>query len=128
MIQIDAVFNVSAEKLFTAWLDSDQHTAMTGGTAQVSSVPNDEFTAWDGYIEGVNLQVEFPVRIIQTWRTTEFDFTDEDSLLTLEFEVIDENQTRLRLLHERLPEGSDAQYAQGWRDHYFTPMQAYFKA
>lgn len=54
---------------------------MTGGEAEISNKINEAFTAWDGYIEGTNVQLEPNKRIIQSWRTSEFDETDEDSQL-----------------------------------------------
>src|SRR4051794_16743674 len=37
--------------VFSAFLDSSGHTAMTGGKAQITDRVGDAFSAWDGYIQ-----------------------------------------------------------------------------
>ena len=76
---LKATFNTSAEKLYTAWLDSEQHAAMIGGDATASDQVGNSFTAWGDYISGKNLELEPHQRIVQSWRTTEFTDEEEDS-------------------------------------------------
>ena len=110
--------------MYAAWLDSEKHTIMTGGKAEVTDVIGATFLAWDGYIEGINLELEPGKRILQHWRTSEFEDTDEDSLLEVLLEAEGES-TRITIRHSNLPEHG-MQYKQGWVDAYFTPMQVYF--
>jgi hypothetical protein len=127
---------------------------MTGGGAEVSDKTGEAFEAWDGYISGVNLELEPPstpqgengrqksgvefaaqtprqsgaaalhARILQAWRTVEFADDEEDSLVEIRLEAV-EDGTRLTLHHSQLP-AHGAQYEQGWIDNYFEPMKAYF--
>jgi activator of HSP90 ATPase len=123
-ITLTEVFAVPPAVLYAAWLDSAQHSAMTGGAAECSELPGASFTAWDGYISGQNLELVPHEKIVQAWRTEEFDESDEDSLLTLTLRAVEEG-TALTLIHTEIPEGQ-TQYAQGWVDHYFLPMKDYF--
>lgn len=77
-------FLVAPNIIYTAWLDSNLHTKMTGGKANCSVNVGDTFSTWNGYIEGKNLELKPNKKIVQSWRTTEFFKDDEDSLLTLE--------------------------------------------
>lgn len=113
------------EQVYTAWLDSAAHAAMTGGSAQVSAKAGESFEAWDGYITGTNLELEPGARILQAWRTTEFADDEKDSRLEILLEPA-EGGCRLTLHHSNLP-AHGAQYEQGWIDNYFAPMQAYFE-
>jgi activator of HSP90 ATPase len=97
---------------------------MTGSPADVSSVVGESFEAWDGYITGKNLELEYPKRIFQQWRTVEFDDSDEDSYLEILFEA-EGTGTRVTIIHTNLPDHG-MQYRQGWIDAYFVPMQEYF--
>jgi len=121
---VSDVIPAPPEEVYVAWLDSKEHTSMTGGQARVSSVVGDTFEAWDGYIEGKNLELEFPRRILQQWRTSEFEETDKDSLLEIKLDPV-EGGTRVTIRHSALPEHG-MQYQQGWIDSYFIPMKAYF--
>ena len=122
--EVSEVIPGEPEKLYMAWLNSEEHTNMTGSAAKVSNVVGGEFEAWDGYIEGVNLELEFPNRIVQRWRTTEFSDDEPDSRLEIRFSQ-EENGTRITIRHSELPEHG-MQYKQGWIDAYFTPMRDYF--
>lgn len=112
------------ERVYEAWLDSDEHSGMTGSPAVVGVDVGDEFTAWSGYIQGKNLELEPGRRILQSWRTSEFQSSEEDSLLEVLLEPSGE-ATRITVRHSNLPEHG-MHYQQGWVDSYFTPMKEYF--
>jgi len=124
-IELRQVFKVKPFEIYDAWLDSIQHSKMTGGLAKCSNKIGGTFTAWDGYIQGVNIDLKPNEEIIQTWRTSEFDENDEDSKLVIRLKEL-ENGTELALLHSNIPEGQ-TQYSLGWLEHYFTPMENYFE-
>ena len=114
----------SPEEIYSAWLDSTGHSKMTGSPAIVSRLVGERFEAWDGYIQGENLELESKVRIVQSWRTTDFDEKDEDSVLEILLKA-HENGTLVTIRHSHLPKYG-MQYLQGWIDYYFTPMKEYF--
>lgn len=116
----------SVEEVYAAWVDSEGHSAMTGSPAHVTANVGEKFEAWDGYIRGTNLEIEPPRRILQSWRTIEFENSDEDSLLEVVLEPSTVG-TKVTIRHSKLPDHG-MQYQQGWRDSYFTPMKQYFGA
>ncbi|MFN2195915.1 MAG: SRPBCC domain-containing protein [Anaerolineales bacterium] len=123
--EISTLIPATAGQIYDAWLDSEAHTRMTGGKAQVSAQVGGEFTAWDGYIHGKNLALEPGRRILQAWRTADFAEDDEDSLLEVIFEP-EADGTRVRLRHSHLPDEDGSGYEQGWVLNYFEPMKDYF--
>ena len=122
--EVSAVIPAKPETIYKAWLDSKEHTAMTGGEATASAEVDGEFTAWDNYISGRNVELEAGKRIVQSWRTTQFTEEEADSQIELFFEDHEEG-CHLRLLHTKLPAHGE-QYRTGWVNHYFNPMKAYF--
>jgi uncharacterized protein YndB with AHSA1/START domain len=74
---------VTAKRLYKAWLNGKEHSAFTGARATVVPKVGGRHTAWDGYIEGVTLELEPHRRIVQSWRTSEFPEGSEDSRLEL---------------------------------------------
>ena len=116
--RISVSIMASAAKVYKTWLSSKGHTEMTGSKANINDLPGSKYTAWDGYIQGENLELESNKRILQTWRTSEFKASQEDSLLEIEFIEIDKNSCKLILEHSNL-EDKDSQYKQGWKEHYF---------
>lgn len=124
VVELKRTFAASPSELYSAWLDSDKHSAMTGGAAECSNQVGAAHSAWDGYITGKNLELTPHSEIVQSWRTSEFASTDEDSRLVVRFEEVD-GGTELTLIHTNIPEGQ-TQYEQGWVEHYFKPMGQYF--
>lgn len=125
-IVLKETFKTNPTELYNAWLDSDIHSEMTGGDASCSAEIGASFSAWDGYITGHNVELIQDQKIVQKWRTSEFEEADEDSLLTIELNHLTDGRTELTLTHTNIPEGQ-TQYLEGWTDHYFIPMQSYFE-
>lgn len=124
-IKMSLALNASPDVLFNAWLDSKAHTEFTGSTAEVDPSAGGKFTAWDGYIYGTTLEIEFPRRIVQAWSTTEFPEGAAPSRLELLIEPAD-GGCQLTLNHTNIPDGQGDDYRQGWLDYYFEPMKEYF--
>lgn len=116
---------IQKEVLFHAWLDSAEHTTFTGSEAVIDPSVGGSFSAWQGYITGTNLELNAPNRILQSWRTTEFEDSDSDSKLEILFESIS-NGTRLTIIHTDIPDGQGDMYREGWEEYYFKPMLDYF--
>ena len=121
---LEASFNCSAKELYNHWLSSDGHTKMTGGEAEIDDQIGSSYSAWDGYITGENLELHPYSKIVQTWRTSEFEDSDENSNLILELED-QADGCLLKLTHTNIPAGQ-TQYLAGWKEHYFEPMTEYF--
>ena len=122
--EVSEVFPAIPENVYAAWISTTEHSRMTGSPAKISAKAGEPFEAWDGYIKGKNLELEPPRRILQLWRTSEFDESDKDSLLEILFES-EGDGTRVTIRHSNLPDHG-RQYRQGWIDAYFLPMMAYF--
>lgn len=126
VIEMNAFFNVAPDTLYAMWLDSKGHEELTGGEADIAAELGYSFTAWDGYIEGEITGLEEGVKVVQTWRTSEFDPTHEDSILEVGF-IPENGGTRFTLNHKNLfSEAEVEKYTLGWQDHYFQPMSELF--
>ncbi|MSQ24854.1 MAG: hypothetical protein EXR49_01020 [Dehalococcoidia bacterium] len=127
-IEVSAILPATPLRVYRAWLDSAQHSAMTGGgAAEIDPAVGGRFTAWDGYISGVTLETDSPRRIVQGWRTTEFAKRVKDSRLAVLVEKA-QGGAKITLRHTEIPKGQGEGYRQGGLDYYLEPMQAYFAA
>jgi uncharacterized protein YndB with AHSA1/START domain len=124
-LRLTARLAAPPERVFDAWMSGAEHGAFTGGGATVEPRVGGRHTAWDGYIEGTTLELARPLRIVQTWRTTEFPEGAADSRLELLLRP-HAGGTELTLQHTGIPRGQGAKYRRGWEEHYFAPMRAYF--
>jgi len=123
---LTAKFPASPKEIYDAWLDSDAHSAMTGGSPTIiSNEVGKPFAAHNANLWGKNLELVPNKKIVQTWRTTGFKSTDEDSQIEVLLEE-DKEGTLLTLKHSNVPE-QEIHVEQGWVSHYFEPMTTYFK-
>jgi uncharacterized protein YndB with AHSA1/START domain len=125
-IDLSVHFSIAAEKLYKAWLDPVHHAAMSyGGEAEFDPRVGGVYTTGDGYITGKFLEIVPGQRLVQTWRTTDFEAGQADSRLELTFADTDDGCT-LRLLHTDLPDDQIENYQSGWLEYYIEPMKLYF--
>lgn len=125
-IKLSLTLPVEPKTLYNAWLSSRKHSDFTKSKATIEKKVGSSFTAHDGYITGTNTLLHMNKRIVQNWRTTDFDENAEDSVLEIQFEKV-EKGTKVILLHSNLPADTGKSYRKGWRDNYFKPMKEYFE-
>jgi len=122
---LTAVIPATPDEIYEAWLDSVAHSEMTGGEANVSGEVGADFSAWDEYITGRNIELVPGERIVQSWRTSEFSDEHADSVVTLTLEPVEEG-TLLTLVHSNVPDEHRSYEEGGWESQYFEPMRVYF--
>jgi activator of HSP90 ATPase len=125
--EIRAEIPATPKEIYTAWLSSEGHSAMTGGAAHVESEVEGVFDAWDGYIHGTNLVLEPYSRIVQSWRSAQFSEEHEDSQIEVVLEPVD-GGTLMTIRHSNVPDDQPGYENGGWDQSYITPMQNYFGA
>ncbi len=125
-VRVSFVVPASPDDVYGAWLDSAAHTAMTGGQrAEIEPRTFGRHMAGDGYVEGVILELDVGRRIVQTWRSTEFQKSSPDSRLEVHFGH-DGGGTRVGIEHEDVPVELADDIEAGWKEFYAEPMRAYF--
>ena len=118
--------SVEPMDIYDALLSGPKHTALTGGGhATGSTKAGGKFTAWDGYIEGKNLELEPGVRILQEWTTSNWPEGAPASHLEWKF-LAKDGGTEVKMTHSNVPASQAASYTQGWIDYYWKPMKVYF--
>jgi len=123
--EISTVLPAAAPRRYEAWLNSNEHAAMTGGGAEIDPVVGGQFSAWDRYITGMTIELGPYRRIVQAWRTVEFPLDASDSRLEIILAEV-AGGTQLTLRHSHIPAGQGASYESDWSDNYFDPMKEYF--
>jgi activator of HSP90 ATPase len=119
-------FNTSAKELYGIYMDPKRHAKVTGAPVKISSKPGSKFTAFGGMLWGSTL-VAIPSKlIVQRWRSENFNKTDLDSILVLEFSQ-EGSEGRIDLVHVNVPEQDHAGVTNGWKKYYWEPLRKYLK-
>lgn len=124
-IKQEVIVPATPVEVYEAFMDAKKHSAFTGSRATCDPRVGGEFTAWDGYISGKNLELEKGKRIVQEWVTTDWPQNYPPSRLELNFKAIKEG-TEISMIHSEVPAEQAEDTEQGWIDFYWEPLKEYF--
>jgi uncharacterized protein YndB with AHSA1/START domain len=126
-IRVSAIVPAPPERVYGAWLDSAEHSAITRSTASIEPWVGGRHSAWGGSIRGTMLELSPNRRIVQSWWASDFPPGSEESRLEVLFEPVP-GGTLLTINHTGLPQGRGHRYEDGWKDFYLDNMRSYFPA
>ena len=107
--------------VYEALMDSKKHAEFTGGKASISRKVGGKFTAFDGYSEGTNVELEPDKKIVQSWRAEDWP-EGHYSQATFALAKV-AGGTKLTFTHVDVPADQYDDIAKGWKDYYWTPMK-----
>ncbi len=113
------------EKVYDAFVNAKTHSEFTGSKATGKPVVGAEFTAWDGYIFGKNLELVKGKKIVQEWKTTDWPEGYGPSRFELTFKKVKEG-TQINMIHSNIPQEQKDELDEGWNEFYWTPLREYF--
>jgi uncharacterized protein YndB with AHSA1/START domain len=124
-VLVSEVIPATRERIFAAWMNSEQHSAFTGEEAIIEPVVGGAHSSFAGYARGITLALDPYRRIVQSWRAREFpaDCGDSTVEITLEETV---GGTLVTLLHTEIPQGHSDRYRDSWLRSYLEPLKRYF--
>ena len=114
------------DEVYQAFIDQKKHSKFTGSKATFDPTVGGEFTAWDGYISGKNLELKDGKRIVQEWQTTEWPKGFPPSRLELTFRKT-KGGTEISMAHSGVPAEQAEDIAQGWNEFYWEPLKKFFE-
>jgi len=120
------IVEATPNEVYDAFMDPKKHSEFTGSEAAGKSNVGGEFTAWDGYIQAKNLELEKGKRTVQEWFTTDWPQNFPSSRLELTFKDLG-GKTEITMVHSEVPKVQEADLKQGWIDFYWEPLKDYFK-
>lgn len=116
--------NTTPKVLFDLYTNSKKHSLSTGADAKISTKTGGSFSAHGGYISGINLHFVKNKLIVQTWRGSNWEKEDEDSIFILLIEPKGKDSI-LNVTHANLPDVHAASIDKGWHDYYWKPWKIF---
>ena len=132
---IRRVIRATPKRLFVAWLDSREHSDITGLAAIVDPAVGGIINALDGLIAGTNIQVEPYHRIVQVWEVASTDIVSFKSRVEIVLSTLmgegaiansHDDGTTITVMHSQLSTGQSLFSPEWWEQTYFGGMDAYF--
>ena len=116
-------FNASPHDVFELLMDSKKHSSFTGSKASISRSKGGKITAYDGYIEGKNIEIVKDKKIVQQWRGSDWK---EGAFSTAEFKFSRKGKgCELVFTQKNVPDENYTSIKQGWIDYYWNPIKEY---
>ncbi len=127
-IKQKVTFALPPNKLFKFYMDEKMHSEITGEKAKISKEIGSSFTAGGKYIKGKMLHIKPNKMIVQTWRGSDWEKSEMDSILILTFSDADDDRTQLEMVHANVPEKYAEELKKGWQEHYWKKWKSYIKS
>lgn len=110
----------SPHQVYELLMDSEKHSAFTGGKAEISREVGGDFTIMGGGLGGKNLELVRDKKIVQSWRSGDWP---EGHYSTVTFLLEEENgETQLSFVQAGVPASAYESINDGWRTYYWGPM------
>ena len=120
-IRQSAVFKATPHQVYETLMDSKKHSQFSGEKASISRKVGVKFTAYDGWIQGRNLELVKDRKIVQLWRGDDWP-KGHFSKATFKFSGKG-NVTRLEFIQEGVPVDVYKDISEGWKEHYWEKMK-----
>lgn len=95
----------------------------SGYAAEMTTIPESEFSLFEGDIIGKNLEFEENKLLRQQWY---FEGEEKDSIVTIQLKI-EKNNTVAELTHTNVPDEVYEEMLEGWKKNYFGALKRFFK-
>lgn len=126
-IKQTATFVASAQEVYEALLDEKKHSAFTSAEAKINKKNKGEFSVYDGYCHGYNIELVKYEKIVQAWHFAEEGWPDDHFSICTFALIQTGNKTKLIFTQTGIPEHKVASLTNGWKDYYWKPLKQFFK-
>ena len=117
-------FAAPPQAVYDLLADSQQRTAMTGRQASIGTGVGDAFSADDGTVQGINVDLVPGKRIVQAWRREDFP-EGVYSMAAVVLTPTPGGGTELVLTHRGVPKALLDSTEAAWREGYWAPMKTW---
>lgn len=108
-------------QVYELLMDEKQHASFTGGETKISRKVGGDFTTFDGWASGKNVELVPDQKIVQTWRADDWP-TGHYSTISIKLLKAPKG-TKLLFTQTDVPAAYAKSIAQGWKDYYWEPMK-----
>jgi uncharacterized protein YndB with AHSA1/START domain len=111
------------EEVYLALTNPATLRLWTGEAAEMSTVPDSEFSLWEESITGKNIEFETNKKIIQEWY---FGDQQVSSIVTIKLHPHKQG-TSVELQHTNIPDEDYFEMTDGWNNIYFASLKEFYQ-
>ena len=126
-IKQTVTFDARPGVVFEALMNSKKHSEFTGAPAKIEAAAGQPFSAYGGYITGINLDITKNKSIVQAWRAKNWP-KGVWSVASFQLAAAKGGKTKLSFSHTGVPASSVKGITSGWKSSYWVPLKAMIKA
>ena len=112
--------NTTPKALYDLYTNAKKHAMISGAPAEITTKEGAPFTAHGGYITGQNIKMVKDQLIVQSWRGSDWNKKDPDSIFMIHLEPKGKNVV-LHAVHANVPDKHAEGIERGWHEHYWKP-------
>ena len=120
-------FKAGPDAVYRLLTDSKQHSSLTGEKAAIGRKVGEPFSARDGYVSGINVDLAPGKRLVQAWRNKDFP-EGIYSMATFQLTGTKDGGTELVLTHRGVPKNLIPKVEKDWRELYWERMRTFLTA
>ena len=120
-IKQSVTFKATPHEIYQMLMDSKKHAEFTESSASISRKVGGKISAYEGYIDGVNLELISDKKIVQKWRGSDW-LDGHYSIATFELKKVN-GGTKLMFTQTNVPEENYTSIRDGWIEHYWNKMK-----
>lgn len=117
------LINATPDQVFKALTNPKIIEQWSGAPATMSARKGSTFSLWDGWNYGKNLEVVRNEKLVQEWRSQEWE---EPSKVTFTLKGKG-RKTEVELTHENVPDNGYKKYSDGWKEYYLGAIRKLFE-
>jgi activator of HSP90 ATPase len=122
-IHQEPVFKASRKRVYEAIMDEKQFSKTTGLPAEISRETGGAFSCFQGQIRGRNVELVPNERIVQAWRSEGWP---AGIYSIVKFALVEQGSgTKIVFDHTGFPVGQAEHLLDGWKGHYWEPLEKY---
>jgi activator of HSP90 ATPase len=115
------------QKVYEALMDEKKHAKFTGAGAKINPEVGGEFSVYDDYATGKNIELKPGEKIVQSWRASDWP-AEHYSTVTFLIEPYEDGEgVLMTFIQDDVPEESAEEIEQGWQDFYWLPLKEYLE-
>jgi len=120
-------FKSTPALVYNLLMDAKKHAAFTGSPVKMSKKVKGEFSVFEGYCHGYNIELVEGQKIVQAWHFQEDGWPTEHYSICAFLLEAEGELTKLTFTQTGIPEHKAVALRKGWSENYWEAMKSYLK-